>query len=198
MSVMASHIISLMIVYSTVYSRCRLKKTSKLHVTGLCEENLPVSSEFPAQRASNVENISIWWHYHELAIASHGQTGKITQMALESKRGLRLGAFQGHTYITGSNPGDSVHSAIDLRESNWFSFDINHYYTPASTKLKEGFTGFTLSVCPSVDRIVSALYLQQYSWDPFHICTSYQAISEGVSHVKFVSKLKKVKFWQIL
>ena len=30
-------------------------------------------------------------------------------------------------------------------------------------------------VCPSVDRIVSALYLQQYSSDPFHICTSYQA-----------------------
>ena len=29
------------------------------------------------------------------------------------------------------------------------------------------------SVCPSVDRIVSALYLQQYSSDPFHIYTSY-------------------------
>ena len=40
------------------------------------------------------------------------------------------------------------------------------------------YTGFTLSVCPSVDRIVSALYLQQYSLDPFHICTSYQATSE--------------------
>ena len=44
------------------------------------------------------------------------------------------------------------------------------------------------SVCPSVDRIVSALYLQQYSSDPFHICTSYQATPEGVSHVTFVSK----------
>ena len=31
------------------------------------------------------------------------------------------------------------------------------------------------SVCPSVDRIMSALYLQQYSSDAFHICTSYQA-----------------------
>ena len=38
-----------------------------------------------------------------------------------------------------------------------------------------------LSVCLSVDRIVSALYLQQYSSDPFHICTSYQATSEGVA-----------------
>ena len=52
------------------------------------------------------------------------------------------------------------------------------------------------SVCPSVDRIVSALYLQQYSSDPFHICTSYQATSEGVSRVMFVSILKKLKFWR--
>ena len=55
-----------------------------------------------------------------------------------------------------------------------------------------------LSVCPSVDRIVSALYLQQYVSDPFHIGTSYQATSEGVSRLKFVSKFKNSKFWQIL
>ena len=71
------------------------------------------------------------------------------------------------------------------------------YYTPASTKLIGGYTGITLSVCPSVDRIVSALYLQQYSSDPFHICTSYQGTSEGVSRVMPVSKFKNVKFWRI-
>ena len=27
--------------------------------------NSPVSGEFPAQRASNAENVSIWWRYHE-------------------------------------------------------------------------------------------------------------------------------------
>ena len=32
----------------------------------------------------------------------------------------------------------------------------------------------------------------------FHICTSYQATSEGVSHVKFSSKLKNLKFREIL
>ena len=48
------------------------------------------------------------------------------------------------------------------------------------------------SLCPSLDRIVSALYLQQYLLDPFHIYTSYQAISEAVSHVKFVSKFKEI------
>ena len=51
---------------------------------------------------------------------------------------------------------------------------------PASTKLKGGYTGITLFVCPSVDRIVSTLYLQEYSSDPLHICTSYEATSGGV------------------
>ena len=84
-------------------------------------------------------------------------------------------------------------------------FQKYYYYTPASTKLKGGYTSITLSVCPSVrlsvcpsvDRIVSALYLQQYSSDPFHICTSYQATSEGVSNVMPVSKFKNLKFWRI-
>ena len=64
MDMMASQITSLMIVYSTVYSRRRSKKTSKLRVTGLCAGNSPVTGEFPAQRASNAENGSIWWRHH--------------------------------------------------------------------------------------------------------------------------------------
>ena len=32
------------------------KKTSKLHVTGLCEGNSPVTGEFPPQRAGNAES----------------------------------------------------------------------------------------------------------------------------------------------
>ena len=43
-------------------------------------------------------------------------------------------------------------------------------------------------VCPSVDRIVSALYLSQYWPDPFHTYTFYQATSEGMSYVKYCSK----------
>ena len=42
----------------------RSKKTSKLRVTSLCAGNSPVTSEFPAQMASNAENVSIWWHHH--------------------------------------------------------------------------------------------------------------------------------------
>ena len=35
------------------------KKTSKLRVTGFCVGNSPVTGEFPAQMASNAENVSI-------------------------------------------------------------------------------------------------------------------------------------------
>ena len=42
----------------------RSKKTSKLRVTGLCVGNSPVTGEFPAQKASNAENVSIWWRHH--------------------------------------------------------------------------------------------------------------------------------------
>ena len=75
------------------------------------------------------------------------------------------------------------------------------FYTHRFNEVERGLYWFHLvrpSVCPSVDRILSALYLQQYLPDPFHMCTSYQATSEGVSLVKFVSKFKNLKFWQIL
>ena len=71
-----------------------------------------------------------------------------------------------------------------------------YYYTPRFNEVERGYPGITLSVCPSVDRIVSALYLQQYSSDPFHICASYQATSEGVSRVISVSKFKHLNFWR--
>ena len=45
--------------------RCRSKKISKLCVTGLCAGNSPETGEFPAQMASNAENVSIWWRHHE-------------------------------------------------------------------------------------------------------------------------------------
>ena len=42
------------------------KKTSKLRVTGLYVGNSPVTGEFPAQRASNAESVSIWWRHHDV------------------------------------------------------------------------------------------------------------------------------------
>ena len=69
--------------------RCRSKKTSKLRVTGICEGNSPVTGEFPTQRASNVENISIWWHHH---VNSLRPSGKL--IIIGSNNGLSPGRRQ--------------------------------------------------------------------------------------------------------
>ena len=42
----------------------RLKKTSKLRVTGLCAGNSSGTGEFPAQMTSKAENVSVWWRHH--------------------------------------------------------------------------------------------------------------------------------------
>ena len=45
--------------------RRRSKKITTLRLAGLCEWISPVTDEFPSQRASNAENVSIWWRHHE-------------------------------------------------------------------------------------------------------------------------------------
>ena len=67
MSAMASQITSFTIDYSTVYSGADQRKhQSSASLAGLCEGNSPVTSKFPTQRASNAENVSIWWRHHEI------------------------------------------------------------------------------------------------------------------------------------
>ena len=51
--------------------RRRSMKISKLHVTGLCAGNSPETGEFPAQMASNAENVSIWWRHHGIPQGCH-------------------------------------------------------------------------------------------------------------------------------
>ena len=40
------------------------KKASNLRVSGLCARNSPLTGEFPAQMASNAENVSVGWRHH--------------------------------------------------------------------------------------------------------------------------------------
>ena len=49
--------------------RRRSKKAPKLRVAGLCAGNSPVTGEFPAQRVSNAENVSIWWRHHVFVLS---------------------------------------------------------------------------------------------------------------------------------
>ena len=57
MSVIASQITSLAIVHSTVYSGANQRKYQSSASLAF--------SEFPAQMASDAENVSIWWRHHE-------------------------------------------------------------------------------------------------------------------------------------
>ena len=89
MGAMASQIVSLTIVYSTVYSGAdRRKHQFKLRVTSLCAGNSPVTGEFPAQMTSNAENVSIWWRHHEHRIL------KVTHFALDFMQSLD---YQNHS-----------------------------------------------------------------------------------------------------
>ena len=45
--------------------RRRSKKTSKLRISGLCEGSPPVTGGFSSQKASNAENVFIWWRHHD-------------------------------------------------------------------------------------------------------------------------------------
>ena len=64
-SAMASQITSLPIVYSTVYSRRRSKKHQSSSTLAFVRG---MTGEFPAQRANNGKNVSIWWRHH---VSSH-------------------------------------------------------------------------------------------------------------------------------
>ena len=51
-------------LFAQSFVQPHIKKTSKLLITGLCEGNPAVTDGILSQRASNAENISIWWRHH--------------------------------------------------------------------------------------------------------------------------------------
>ena len=68
MSAMASQITGVSIVYSTVFSGTDQRKHQSSALLAICAGNTPVTGEFSAQRASNAEDVSIWWRHHEIVI----------------------------------------------------------------------------------------------------------------------------------
>ena len=59
MGAVSSQITSLTIVYSTVYSDANQRKHQSSASLAFVRENSPRAGEFPAQMASNAENVSI-------------------------------------------------------------------------------------------------------------------------------------------
>ena len=86
-------------------------------------------------------------------------------------------------------------------------FKASHY-TPCFNEVEKGvYTGvYTLSVClcilpsarPSVDRVVSTLYLEQYSPDPFQYLNIFSSNLIRCVVCKVFLKIIKWNFWQIL
>ena len=63
MGTMTSQITSLTSVYSTAY-RAQIKENLKAPRHWPLSGNSPVTGEFPAQMASNAENVYTWWRHH--------------------------------------------------------------------------------------------------------------------------------------
>ena len=64
MGAIVSQIASLTIVYLTVYSDADIKKNIKAPRHWALGGEFTGTGEFPAQMASNAENVSIWWRHH--------------------------------------------------------------------------------------------------------------------------------------
>ena len=69
MIAIASQITSPTIVYSTVYSGADERKDRRSASLALC--GWPVTGEFPTQKASYAENVSISWRHHGAEICKH-------------------------------------------------------------------------------------------------------------------------------
>ena len=89
--------------------RDRSKKTSKLCIIDLCVGNSPVTGEFPTQRASNTQNVFIWWRHHEMCAKAN--KSKSCYLKPISKQDIISYKFsQKDLHITSIKYGYSSHS----------------------------------------------------------------------------------------
>ena len=87
MGAMASQITRFTIVYSTGYSDVDKKNTA------VCAGNSPVTGEFPAQMASNTENVSIWWRHYALNLLWHPRDCNLVRDCVGSDQWIFYGFF---------------------------------------------------------------------------------------------------------
>ena len=52
-------------LFTQPFIQSQIQKNSKFCLTDFCVGNSQVTGEFPAQKASNAENVSIWWRHQE-------------------------------------------------------------------------------------------------------------------------------------
>ena len=96
----------------THYWHRLFRRRSKPHVTDLCEGNPPVTGGFPSQRASDVENVSIWWRHH----INYILVAKKPNISLSAVS--KLPAFSWMTRVFSyPNPHCRIHNSVFLNET---------------------------------------------------------------------------------
>ena len=156
--------------------RRRSNKTPKLSVTGLCFGNSPVTAEFPAQRASNAESISIWWRHH-------AQRGFCYEYFIKKKwlRYRGTGFYQCVYYHINSwtNMSEFRHIFLNylFTDTRWYAMNIrgNHLFRLCFNPLRSGgafvrqWTGSALiqvmALCHMSDKLLPEPVMTWYQLD---------------------------------
>ena len=117
MRMMESQITSVLIVCSNICSGADQRKHQKLCVTGLCEGSPLVTGGFTSQRASKMENVSIWWcHHDQLHPKPHARQHKNFSQVLQQRDQLwwetpvLISIFR--EQVKGGCPADTTYTPI--------------------------------------------------------------------------------------
>ena len=112
--------------------RRRSKKILKLRVTSLCEGNSPVTDEFPTQKPSNSENVSIWWRHHVFRV--YKQTEYLMFWTKNCSVSIMVSQITSE-----STECSTVYSTIysdDQQQRYWLALKGNHRL-PVDSRVKE-------------------------------------------------------------
>ena len=97
--------------------RRRSKKISKLRVIGLCEGKPPGTGEIPAQMASHVENVSIWWRHHAMALFEEKPAVNIGSASVVRSFDISMLVVLSRHWI--NTPVATINAYFDLKTTFW-------------------------------------------------------------------------------
>ena len=97
---MASQITSLTKMFTQPFIQVQIKENIKAPRHWPLCGNSPVAGEFPAQMASDAENVSIWWRYHEYTSCDAGQFQlQMSSVILTQNEIYKIFVYKIFTYI---------------------------------------------------------------------------------------------------
>ena len=103
---------------------CLLNRLFNLRVTGLCEGNSPLTVKFPAQKANNGVNVSIWWRHHVISRDrwpySTGIVSTTLWRMIQANDKTTCSQSQSSTEVVSTNKKDASESAHNLVDSYAF------------------------------------------------------------------------------